>query len=739
MQKVWNHRRGRTARIARAIRGIETLEKRQMLDATYHALAGSDYRQDWSDTNQISANDDWAGVPSVLGFLSGLGTGSGTDPATVTGTSSMVDVNANQTNPNTFQSGGVTEFELENPTIGLAGSNSAGSPYIMFHVNSTNVNSVDISYNVRDLDSTADNAVQRAALQYRIGTSGAWTNIPAGYVADGTTAGTATQVTPVAVTLPSDAGNQSELQIRVVVGNASGNDEPLGIDDIVIKATPIVQPPGNFQVDAAGVRISEDGGSAIVTVTRQGGTGGAVTVDYATSDQTATAGADYTAANGTLTFADGEETKDIVISLSNDSEDEIAETFNVTLSNPTGGAGLNPSSSNVVTLIDADGQFLSAGPLVQDWSNTDLITSNDNWNDVRNITGYLSDADREAGIVDVIANQTNPGGQSQGGVGEFESGDATIAVQGSSAASAPQLVLDLNTTGVNGIVVKFDAIDLDGSVDNATQSISVSYRIGSSGDFTEVYFLEDATEGPSLSGLVTPVSVTLPSDADGQTLIQVKIATGNAASNDEWVGIDNINVGTGAAVPPPELTSSSFAYETGAAMSLVFSQDVGSSLDASDIVVQNTTTGEIVSAANYSVSSSLESGTTRGLITFAAPLAKGDYQVRVVAGGINAAGGPSNPSDLSASFYWLPGDANRDRTVNFDDLLILAQNYGQSGRTYSQGNVDLSADGVVGFDDLLLVAQNYGVNLFSTTAIRQQPAVAPKSRRDTMSSKEVIR
>jgi hypothetical protein len=54
----------------------------------------------------------------------------------------------------------------------------------------------------------------------------------------------------------------------------------------------------------------------------------------------------------------------------------------------------------------------------------------------------------------------------------------------------------------------------------------------------------------------------------------------------------------------------------------------------------------------------------------------------------------------------LPGDANRDGTVNFSDLLILAKNYGGAGRTWSQG--DFNGDGVVNFADLLVLAKNYG-------------------------------
>uniref|UniRef100_UPI00227AF889 Calx-beta domain-containing protein n=1 Tax=Algoriphagus sp. PAP.12 TaxID=2996678 RepID=UPI00227AF889 len=63
---------------------------------------------------------------------------------------------------------------------------------------------------------------------------------------------------------------------------------------------------------------------------------GGVTVDFATSGGTATAGTDYIAASGTLNFAVGETSKTIDVSINGDTELEGSETFTLTLSNPTG-------------------------------------------------------------------------------------------------------------------------------------------------------------------------------------------------------------------------------------------------------------------------------------------------------------------------------------------------------------------------------------------------------------------
>ena len=62
--------------------------------------------------------------------------------------------------------------------------------------------------------------------------------------------------------------------------------------------------------------------------------------------------------------------------------------------------------------------------------------------------------------------------------------------------------------------------------------------------------------------------------------------------------------------------------------------------------------------------------------------------------------------------YTRVGDVNLDGTVNFNDLLALAQHYGNTGANWDQG--DLNYDGTVNFNDLLALAQNYGQ---STSAV----------------------
>jgi hypothetical protein len=110
-----------------------------------------------------------------------------------------------------------------------------------------------------------------------------------------------------------------------------------------------------LQFTSATFTVREDAGSVTITVTRTGGSAGAVGVSYATGDGTATAGSDYTAKTGTLSWGDGDTSaKSFTVNILNDSGYEGNETFTVTLSDPTGGASLGSPSQATVTIEEDD-------------------------------------------------------------------------------------------------------------------------------------------------------------------------------------------------------------------------------------------------------------------------------------------------------------------------------------------------------------------------------------------------
>jgi hypothetical protein len=107
-----------------------------------------------------------------------------------------------------------------------------------------------------------------------------------------------------------------------------------------------------FTVDTASVI---EGQTLTIQVSRTGGSSGAVGVSYATAGGTATSGDDFTAASGTLNWADGDSaSKSFNVPITNDTTEEQAESFTATLSNATGGATIAVNNSVITVTIGAN-------------------------------------------------------------------------------------------------------------------------------------------------------------------------------------------------------------------------------------------------------------------------------------------------------------------------------------------------------------------------------------------------
>lgn len=126
--------------------------------------------------------------------------------------------------------------------------------------------------------------------------------------------------------------------------------------------------PAVTRLSVNDIRIAEGDsgtGTARFTVTLSAPSTQPVTVDYATSDGTATSGSDYEGASGTLTFAAGETSKTIEVRVLGDVNAESNETFFLTLRNPAGAALQNALA---VAIIDDNDQLADLG-LSLDFSN----------------------------------------------------------------------------------------------------------------------------------------------------------------------------------------------------------------------------------------------------------------------------------------------------------------------------------------------------------------------------------
>ena len=111
--------------------------------------------------------------------------------------------------------------------------------------------------------------------------------------------------------------------------------------------------PGTLAFSATNYAVTEAATTVTVSVTRSGGSDGAVSVSYATSNGTATAGADYTAKSGTLSWAAGDSAaKTFAVTILNDTIPEATETVNLKLSTPTNGAALGAQANATISIAD---------------------------------------------------------------------------------------------------------------------------------------------------------------------------------------------------------------------------------------------------------------------------------------------------------------------------------------------------------------------------------------------------
>ena len=130
-------------------------------------------------------------------------------------------------------------------------------------------------------------------------------------------------------------------------------------DNKVLANTAVATVPGPLALSVADARIDEAPNAVLAfQVTLNRAAAGTVTVGYATADGTATAGADYTAASGTLTFDPGETAKTVNVTVLDDAHDDDEETLTLTLSNATGAR---------IQDAEATGTIENSDPIPQAW------------------------------------------------------------------------------------------------------------------------------------------------------------------------------------------------------------------------------------------------------------------------------------------------------------------------------------------------------------------------------------
>lgn len=155
---------------------------------------------------------------------------------------------------------------------------------------------------------------------------------------------------------PNTAGEATETFTLALSNPTNGTlGAGTGTGTIVGSTTPPPTPPPPLPTVSIGNAQATEPASgstnAVFTVSLSAASTTPVTVAYSTSNITATAGSDYNAINGTVTFAPGETSKTVAVAILADTLTESTETFRLTLATPTN-ATLATSSQGTGTILD---------------------------------------------------------------------------------------------------------------------------------------------------------------------------------------------------------------------------------------------------------------------------------------------------------------------------------------------------------------------------------------------------
>ena len=201
-------------------------------------------------------------------------------------------------------------------------------------------------------------------------------------------------------------------QVDVAVGDTTATVTVTAADGETTRAYRVVvkRPAPEIETSTPTLSIADGSGtegadsSIGFTVTLDEAATDTVTVDYATSDGTATAGTDYTSTSGTLTFDAGTTSKTISVSIADDETDESDETFTVTLSNASG-ADLGTSTAtgtitNRAVVVETTATLSIAGSSGTEGDDDDIdftVTLDEAASDTVTVDYATSDGTADAG------------------------------------------------------------------------------------------------------------------------------------------------------------------------------------------------------------------------------------------------------------------------------------------------------------------------------------------------------
>lgn len=150
-----------------------------------------------------------------------------------------------------------------------------------------------------------------------------------------------------------------------IIKISSGNNPLYGVAVV----GEITVATGGLSINSVSINEGNSGTTPFVfTVTLSPASASTVTVNYAIADGTATAGTDYVATSGTLTFNPGQTTQQITVNVTGDTSVEANETFFVNLSAATNATINNGQGTGTILNDDVAPTIPANIPTLSDWA-----------------------------------------------------------------------------------------------------------------------------------------------------------------------------------------------------------------------------------------------------------------------------------------------------------------------------------------------------------------------------------
>lgn len=353
--------------------------------------------------------------------------------------------------------------------------------------------------------------------------------VTANYATEDVTATAGTDYTAASGTLTFSPGETSKtVNVTVFGDTVRENTEHLYLNLTSVPNANIVDGQGigtitnddavpEISVNDVSVTEGNSGTKTLTfTVTLNHASALGVSVQYATANNTATAGTDYTAASGTLNFSAEETSKTVGVTILGDSDYEPDESFFLNLTSPSGATISDNKGVGTITNDDVPSVTLSV-------SNTSIVENGGSATVTATISAAL------ASTVTVTLAYT---GTATGSGTDYTASSATITIAAGDTSGTATITAVDDALDETNETVTVDITGVENCAESGTQQITVTIT---DDDDAPSVSVNDASVTEGNSGTATLTFTVTLSAASGKTVtVDYATAGGTATAGTDY-------------------------------------------------------------------------------------------------------------------------------------------------------------------------------------------------------------